>query len=64
MTKRQRAALKLAMEALRKEIRACAFDANVAMMVKDAPPHMQKQLAKHKELAAAMQTIEEMIRGD
>ena len=63
MTPRQRAALKLAMEALRKEMRACVFDANVAMVDPNAPPHMQKQLDKHRELAAAMQTIEEMIQG-
>lgn len=64
MTRRQRTALKLAMEALRRWIRTCAFDANVAMNDPNAPPHMQKQLAKHKELAEALQAIEEMIRGE
>lgn len=63
MTKTQRAALKLAMEALRKEIRLCAFDANASRLVPDPPPHMVKAYEKHRELAQALQTIEEMMRG-
>lgn len=48
MTRRQREALKLAMEALRREIRQVS---------------PQTDLVKYKELAQALQVIEEMLRG-
>jgi hypothetical protein len=51
------------MESLRREIRAVAFDANVAMRDPNAPPSMQRALEKHKELAEALQTLEKMLRG-
>lgn len=64
MTRRQRESLKLAMESMRLEMKPLSFDANVAMNDPNAPPMMQGRLKRYKQIVAAMQTIEEMIRGE
>lgn len=63
MTRRQREALKTALESMRLEMKPLTFDANVAMNDPNAPPSMQNRLKRYTDVAAAMQVIEEMLRG-
>lgn len=63
MTKPQRYALKLALEYMTAAMKSLAFDASVAMSDANAPPSMQKRLEQYKQVVAAMQVIEEMLRG-
>lgn len=59
----QRAAIRVAIEALKKAMREIAFDANVARMDPGAPPSMQRRAAKYMTYEQSVKILEEMV-GD
>lgn len=63
MTKRQRESLNTALRCLELRKKAIAFDANLALSHKDAPPMAKKRLVEYKQIVYAMGTISEILGG-
>jgi hypothetical protein len=61
MTRDQRAALRLAVEAIHDAMKHLATDANIARQDKNASPMMKRRLVEYEELAQAAKTIETML---
>ena len=62
MTKAQKTAIKLAMEAIRLAMKPIAFHANVYRLdPTNAPPIMQRDAAKYSRYQQALKVLEEMV---
>jgi len=60
----QRAAVRVAIEALRKAMKEIAFDANVARLHPDAPDMMKRRAAKYMTYEQAVKILEEMVSDE
>ena len=56
-------ALKLAVEALKKERQGLAFDANTVRAYGSGSPVMEKRLKRHIEISEAIRVLEEEVRN-